>query len=167
MKYRINPNYSKIVVIAQTSPTELRGTCPGVEGELHANATDAFQSATGTLKLDVRRFASSDKIRDFGVRTHVDVARHSFAELTQIKIVSSTLGPDGYTLQWQGTFKYRLKTPKVEGEARLRVENGRLYVDASFELPLKDVGLDIPRMLIMKSDVVRIEAKIEAIPPVS
>ena len=63
MKYRLNPNYSKIVVIAQTSPTEMRGTCPGVEGELHANATDAFQSATGTLKLDVRRFATSDKIR--------------------------------------------------------------------------------------------------------
>jgi hypothetical protein len=163
MKYRINPNYSKVFVIAQTSSSEIRGTCPGVEGELQGNVTDGFQTSSGSLRLDVRRFSTSDKIRDFGVRTHVDVGRHPMAELTQIKILSSAAEADGFTLQWEGTFKYRLKTPKVQGEAKARVENGRLYIDASFSLPLRDVGLDVPRMIVLKSDVLKIEARLEGI----
>jgi hypothetical protein len=163
MKYRINPNYSKAFVIAQATQ-ELKGMCPGIEGELVGTLSDLFKTGTATFKLDVRRFASNDKIRDFAIRTHVDVARHSFAELTQLKILSATQEEDGVLLLWEGTFKYRLKTPKVQGEAKLRQDNGRLYFDASFTLPLKDVNLDVPRMIILKSESVRVEAKLEAIP---
>jgi hypothetical protein len=163
VKYRINPNYSKAFVIAQATQ-EIKGMCPGVEGEIMGTPVDLFKTGTGSLKLDVRRFASNDKIRDFGIRTHVDVARHSFAELTQLKIVSSTQEEAGLSLQWEGTFKYRLKSPKVSGEAKLREENGRIYIEASFQLALKDVGLDTPKMIIMKSESVKVEVKIEAIP---
>lgn len=164
MKYRINPSYSKIFVIAQALPREIKGTCPGVEGEVSGSLPDLAKTGVGSLKLDVRRFASGDQIRDFGVRTHVDVARHPIAELTQLRILSASLDASTYNLQWEGTFKYRLKTPKVQGEAKLREENGRLYIDASFVLPLRDVGLDVPKMIVMKSDSVRVEAKLEAIP---
>jgi hypothetical protein len=163
MKYRINANYSKAFVIAQATQ-ELKGMCPGIEGELVGTLTDLFKTGTATMKLDVRRFASNDKIRDFAIRTHVDVARHSFAEITQIKIISATQEEADIALLWEGTFKYRLKTPRIQGEARLRVDNGRLYLDASFTLPLKDVNLEVPRMIILKSESVRVEAKIEAIP---
>ena len=163
MKYRINPNYSKAFVTAQATQ-EIKGMCPGVEGELLGTSADLFKTGTGHCKLDVRRFASNDKLRDFGIRTHVDVARHSFAELTQVKVTGVTKEEGGYLLQWEGTFKYRLKTPKVFGEARAREENGRLYIDASFTLTLKDVNLDMPRMIILQSESVRVEVRLEAIP---
>jgi hypothetical protein len=162
-KYRLNPNISKVTVVAKSTLHDVKATCPRLEGDLFGDINNLTKTGGGTLKLDVRGFTSGDRIRDFAVRSHVDTARHPEAELIGLKILSAEGEPKDMKILWEGTLRYRFKTPKIQGEARVRQEGGRIAVEASFPLVLKDINLEAPKILFLKvEETVKIEVKLEA-----
>jgi hypothetical protein len=164
-KYRVNANASKVSVTATSNLHDVKGSCPGLSGELFGNLSDLVKTGGGALKLDVRRFGSGDRIRDFAMRTHIDVAKHPEAEVPEIKILSVEEQGGAKKVLFEATLKYRFKTPKVHGEAIVKEEGGRLSVDATFPLTLRDVNVEPPKFLFLKvGEVVKVEVHLEALP---
>lgn len=162
MKLRVNPNSARVSVSAQTAFQEYRASCAGLSGEVSYEPGDLLR-ASGSFTLDLRRFSSNDRVRDFAVKTHVDLAKHPEAQVSGLKLLDFQPSEDGQKLRWEAVLKYRFKTPKIQGEALLQTSDGRLRIKASFPLALKDVGLDVPKALMMKSETVTVEVSFDAL----
>lgn len=164
-KYKVNANLSKISVTAKSTLHDVKASCPGLEGELWGDLSNLTRTGGGSLKLDIRRFSSGDRVRDFAVRTHIDVAKFPDALLSDLKILSTEGAPGDLRVIWEGVVRYRFKSPKVQGQARIRDEGGRIVVEASFPLHLKEVNVEPPKLLFLKvSEEIQIDVKLEALP---
>jgi len=144
--------------IARATLHDVRATCEDVTGEGSIDPSDPV----GTLKLRVRvgvgSFKTGSFLQDVALRRHVDVVAHPEA-VFEVDGATGTLD----AAQIEARLTYRGITVPIHAQARLEVSPDAASGEASFDVDLRQFGLERPKFLILQvDDVVHVEARLRA-----
>ncbi len=162
MKYRVTAG--KLSVKAHSSVHDTTTAWDKVTGDVDADP-DAIEGAKASFDVDMTSFDAGDWLKNRKLRKDFDMDSHPRATF-QLQRVSDVVRDGGkFTAKAEGILRWRGKEVVLVLTGQGTLDRDRLEASASFELDIRKLGLQAPRMLMFKmEDVVTVEVRVEGRP---
>jgi polyisoprenoid-binding protein YceI len=148
-RFVIDPDDSRLRALARSSihPFGYTATISGmVEVEVRDGEFDVSASVNGVLEVRLDSLRGDDPHTDGEMHRRLDTQRFPTARASVRDV--HPLGDDGYRLAGEVTL--RGTTCPLEGDAVVRLEDGRLRASGSTTLDLRAFGVKVPSMLLLR-----------------
>lgn len=151
-RYRVTSG--EVVVTARSLVHDTRATWPKVAGTLVVDPAEPAREPTGELEVDMRVFDAGDPLRNWKLRADMAPDRHPRAtfrleRLEDVRTTGETVTAVAVgTLSWRG----HEVALRVRGAGRLSPQN--VEAEASFDLDVRTLGVEPPRVLMLKVESV-------------
>jgi polyisoprenoid-binding protein YceI len=157
---------SKLLVKARSSVHDTTTTWDKITGTVDADAdTLATAGARATFTVDMTSFDAGDWLKNRKLRKDFDMDAHPRAtfELTAVKDVVRTGAQ--FTANAEGVLRWRGKEVVLALAGRGTLDASCVIASATFELDIKRLGLQAPKLLMFKvDDEVSVEVSVRGSP---
>jgi len=136
-------------------------TADGLTGALSFDLDKIEETAHGSVTVPMARMSFGDRLRDWGMRRHLNVKRWPTAvfDVSTARVESR----EPWCAQIDGVIRYRDVRLPVSVTATGTVTEESISAQATFECRLTDLGIAPPRFLVLKvADVVQVEVRLYA-----
>lgn len=164
-RYIVDSGASRILVRARSSIHDTDTRWDQVAGSVDADPdTLETAGATGTFTVDMTRHDAGDWLKNRTLKKHLQVAAHPSASFAITALREVTRAADGtFQATCEGVLAWRGREVPVAVKGSGRVEAGGIDATGSFELDIRDLGLEPPKILMFKvSEQVTVEVTIKA-----
>ncbi len=132
-------NESSVKVAADSSVHPISADISGLRGEATCEVVDgavvAGPGASGWIEGDVAQLETGKKLEDIALRKQIDAKRYPTVRY-EVRSVEGS-GPN---LKVSGAFTFHGETREFSEECQARVDGGRLMIDASHVVDIRDFG---------------------------
>ena len=164
-RYTVDASRSAVVVRARSTIHDTTTRWNRVSGQVTADPDQLAGGATeARLTVDMTAFDAGDWLRNRKLRKDMDVERHPTATFELAGLRDVVRHDDGsFTATASGSLRWRDREVPVTASGRGTVEPGGIDATASFELDVRDLGVEPPRFLMLKVEaVVAVEVTLRA-----
>jgi polyisoprenoid-binding protein YceI len=155
MKYRIEPQDSRVSIEARSSLHPIHSETNGLEGWFEADVLGGGRinptvEPSGHLELPVEHLSSGNPLYDREMRRRVDARRHPTiaGDLTAMKATSDE---GRYQVSGEVTFKGTTNTYTDEMLVSFP-SDGVVHLHGSHQFDIRDFGLQPPKILTLRVD---------------
>ena len=151
MKYKIDSG--KLTVKARSSVHDTTAVWDRVTGEVDADADSlATAGATATFAVDMTAFDAGDWLKNRKLRKDFAMEDHPRATFTLAKVTDVVRDGAAFTATAEGTLRWRGKEVVLVLAGRGTLDAACVTATATFELDIKRLGLQAPKLLMIKVD---------------
>ncbi len=149
MRYLLGVGTGKVTVKARSSVHDTTTVWDKVTGEVDADP-EAIANAKATFRVDMTSFDAGDWLKNRKLRSDFDMPAHPEA-IFELRAVRDVVR-DGakFTATADGVLKWRGKEVVLVLAGRGTLDAMHLEASATFELDIKQLGLQAPRFLMFK-----------------
>lgn len=160
MRYRIDAG--KLTVTAHSRIHDTRTVWDKITGDVEADPeTLASAGAVAKFHVDMTAFDAGDWLKNRKLRKDFDMEAHPRAlfELLSLRDVART--GSTFTAVAEGILAWRGYSVPLTLQGKGTLDGERVEASASFELDIRKVGLQAPKVLVIKmDDVVAVEVTV-------
>jgi polyisoprenoid-binding protein YceI len=150
----------KLTVVARSSVHDTTTVWDRVTGEVVADPA-AMDGATASFAIDMARFDAGDFLKNRKLRKDYAMDDHADATFTLARVKDLVRDGDKFTATGEGTLRWRGKELVLEVAGRGTLDTAWVTATATFELDIKRLGLEAPKLLMFKvDDVVAVEVSV-------
>ncbi|HTM20243.1 MAG TPA: YceI family protein [Kofleriaceae bacterium] len=150
--YRVDSAASRLLVQARSKIHDTRTEFTRITGEVDADpAALTERGASARFSVDMAAFDAGGWMKNKKLEKDLDLARHPQAsfELRALRdVVRAADG--GFTATAVGTLRYRGRELEVTIAGRGRIDDGAIEASGSFDLDIRQVGMEPPKFLVFK-----------------
>ncbi len=163
-KYVADPKACRLEVNATSNIHDTSSTFSNVTGELTADAaTVETAGATGSFRVDMSVFDAGDFLKNRKLKKELDAKKYPEATFQMSSLENVAKDGDQFRGTAKGTLSYRGKELAVEIAGEGTMSDAELRVKGSFELDIRKVGMQPPKILMFKMEPdVRVEITLVA-----
>lgn len=162
MKYKVATG--KLTVKAHSSVHDTTTAWDKVTGDVDADP-DAIEGAKASFDVDMTSFDAGDWLKNRKLRKDFDMDSHPRATFQLQRVSDVVRDGSKFTAKAEGLLRWRGKEVVLVLTGQGTLDRDRLEATASFELDIRKLGLQAPRMLVFKmEDVVTVDVRVEGRP---
>ena len=158
MKYRVATG--KLTVKARSSVHDTTTVWSKLDGDVDADP-DAIEAARATFRVDMTAFDAGDWLKNRKLRKDFAMDDHPTATFELQRV--SDVQRDGakFSAKADGVLRWRGKDVPLSLQGTGTLDATKVTARASFELDIRQLGLQPPRFFVFKmEDVVTVEVEI-------
>jgi polyisoprenoid-binding protein YceI len=140
-----------LTVKARSSVHDTTTKWDKVTGDVVADP-DAIEGATATFRVDMTSFDAGDWLKNRKLRKDFDMDAHPTATFTLERVSDVVRDGSKFTAKATGHLRWRGKDVVLELAGQGTLDRDRLEANATFELDIKKLGLQPPRVLMFKME---------------
>jgi polyisoprenoid-binding protein YceI len=165
MRYRVGAG-SKLSVKARSSIHDTTTTWDKVTGTAEADPeTLATAGATATFEVDMTAFDAGDWLKNRKLKKDFDLDAHPRASFELRAVRDVVRRGAQFTATAEGVLRWRGREALMVITGKGTLDPARLEATATFELDIRKLGLEAPRVLMFKvEDVVTIDVVLRGVP---
>lgn len=154
MKYQAK---GRLTVKARSSVHDTTTVWDKITGDVEADP-DAIEQAKATFAVDMTSFDAGDWLKNRKLRKDFDLDHHATATFTLERVSQVVRDGAKFEAKADGTLAWRGKTVPLQLAGKGTLDRERLTASATFELDIKLLGLQAPKLFMFKmEDVVTVE----------
>lgn len=154
----LDPAASTLTVTARATLHDATSRGAGLGGRLFGDPDDLEATAGGEVQVPLGELRFGDKLRDFAMARHLELARWPEARFVVSGV--DVLSRSPWRVRVRGSLHWRDRQTPLSVEATGSIE-GKLDARATFDLDIPSLGVTPPRLLFMKvADLVRVEVRL-------
>lgn len=152
VRFRIDPETSRVRIEARSSVHPIRGEANGVEGSvelvLDGDEPDLSTAPSARIELPIERLRSSNRLYDTEMQRRVEASKHPRIVGELGRVWSSGAGG---RYRVQGNLTFHGQTKAVEAEVHVEVtDSRRLVADWEQTIDIREFGVNPPRILMLR-----------------
>ena len=149
MKYAVRSG--KLTVKARSSVHDTTTVWDKVTGDVDADP-DAIEAATATFAVDMTAFDAGDWLKNRKLRKDFDMDAHPSATFTLRRVSAVVRDGAKFTAKAEGLLRWRGKEVVLELDGQGTLDRDRLEASATFQLDIKRLGLQPPKLFMFKME---------------
>ena len=158
MRYRAT---GKLTVKARSSVHDTTTVWDKITGDVDADP-DALSAATASFSVDMTSFDAGDWLKNRKLRKDFDLEGHPTATFRLERVSDVVRDGTKFEAKAEGQLQWRGKTVPLKLTGRGSLDADHLTASASFELDIKLLGLQPPKLFMFKvEDVVTIDVVLQ------
>lgn len=143
----------RVTVTARSMVHDTKTIWDQVSGTIEVDPANPAAGATATIEVDMRAFDAGDRLKNWKLKSDLDPDRHPTARFTLSGLTVGTQSGarvDGATAR--GQLAWRGKATDVTASGTGTLEAATLAAEARFELDVRTLGVEPPKILMIKVD---------------
>jgi polyisoprenoid-binding protein YceI len=154
----------RLTVKARSSIHDTTTVWDKITGDVDADP-DAIEAAKAAFRVDMTSFDAGDWIKNRKLRKDFALEAHPTATFSLEGVSLSKRDHRAFEATATGTLHWRGKDVALQLVGRGTLDPDRLAADATFELDIKRLGLQAPKLFMFKiEDVVTVAVTIAGVP---
>ncbi len=156
-----------LTVKARSSVHDTTTVWDRLTGEVDADPA-ALDGATARFAVDMTRFDAGDFLKNRKLRSDYAMDAHPEATFTLARVTDVVRDGAAFTATAEGTLRWRGKEVVLALAGRGTIDASSVTASATFELDIKRLSLQAPKLLLFKVDaVVSVEVSVRGSPVTS
>ena len=142
-----------MTVTARSMVHDTKTVWDKVSGTISVDPADPAAGATATITVDMRAFDAGDRLKNWKLKSDLEPDKHPTATFTLAGLtIGSQAGARVDNATAKGRLAWRGRQADVVAAGAGTLETARVDAEARFELDVRTLGVEPPKILMIKVD---------------